>query len=245
MYQSTLKLTAGAFDSHSCAELTKQATAIATNNALSGAFSGSYGFQRVFRRDGITELLTKHAFLSEFLEAAMAHDFTNAFYLNALIVNNGGAVQQHRDCSLNGWLGFDCAPLEVSVLYVQVPADLAGGRLQLFDEHGLVATCSPREGSLLHFDGKLAHEVTATSGSVPRVSLVLEQYQVESDILGRVPKYSETPDGYETLERVAEKWNEFARGLSAEELQELLSLEGEQQTPGAPGCPQHNPGVGR
>jgi hypothetical protein len=170
-------------------------------------------------------VVSEHPFAKAFLDAALVHDGANAFYLNALVVTDGGQVLQHRDCSLNGWLGFDCAPREVCVLYTQVPADLKGGQLRLLDEHGIVATCCPREGALMRFDGALAHEVTKMTGAEPRVSLVLEQYRVQPRALKRVPNYSSTPDGNETLAKVAEKWNEFARGLSPAELQELLALQ--------------------
>ena len=217
-HESTaLAISPNAFDLQTCHALAAAIRGASGGNALSGAFQGTYGFQRVFRRDGLELLLSEHGFLEEFLAEAMVHASCNAFYFNALIIGDEREVARHQDCSLDGWLGWHCPPLEVTVLYAQVPDVLSGGQLELFEGTRHVATCSPRLGAVVRFAGHLIHRVTPVQSPEPRVSLVLEQYPVATSALAQIPRYSATPDGFITRRSVAEKLRTFLSTLPESE----------------------------
>jgi len=198
------------------------------HNALSGAFDGTYGFQRVFRKDGLPELLAEYPWLAGFITAAVGDARCDAFYLNGLIIAGGREVKRHLDCSLNGWLGYTRTPEEVTVLYVRVPDDLHGGELQLFDDRGRVAEISPRTGAVLRFAGELTHRVAPVRSSTARISVVLEQYAVGEDARARIPRYAGDADGHPTrppaAPQLATKLARFAQALSAEEREVLEAL---------------------
>lgn len=213
----------GALSPARCHELAQAAIASVADNALSGAFDGTRGFQRVFRRPGLWELTHEFPFLQSFIDLALDRS-CNAFYFNALVVGSGQSVARHVDCSLKPWLGQLLSPRQVTVLYLQVPNDLVGGELQLFDGARCLASVRPRTGTLLRFAGALAHEVCAVAADQPRISLVLEQYRVDTRALNRIPAYSSDADGEQTRKVVLDKLAAFVQDLPPEELAELQAV---------------------
>lgn len=131
----------------------------------------------------------------------------NAWYLNVLMVSEGGQVTRHLDTTLREPSGSKtAAPEVVSVLYLSVPSR-RGGELELWSGTEEVARVRPRENSAVHFRGDLAHAVRAfekTPGGV-RVSVVIEQYHFEPEALARLPEFQlDSRAGFEAFLKVHE-----------------------------------------
>lgn len=161
---------------------------------LTGGFSGTYGFSLTFRRSNLHEVAATFPDFVPFLIAAIQPG-CNAFILNPLVVQAGRNVGAHVDCSFAGYSETVGCPALVSVLYVQIPADLQGGRLKLYRQGREVASVTPAPHTLLHFRGDLLHEVTAVLGEAPsletaRISLVVEQYRLSDPDLAKVPAFA-------------------------------------------------------
>lgn len=167
---------------------------------LTEQFSGTYGFSITFRRDGLSEVIGRFPAFAAFLDAALLPD-CNAFLLNPLLVQNGRGVETHLDRSMEFYAAGIGCPIAVSVLYVQVPEQLAGGALRLYHRGKQVAALTPTPRSLVAFRGDLAHEVVAVQAGAPvlseaRISLVVEQYRASEPLLAGVPRFEvRTRDG--------------------------------------------------
>lgn len=177
-------------------------------STLAGSFRASHGFAVTFTAAGRQELLSRYAVLEPFLEAAEARRAqralapwplrwrrfaaANAWYLNLLVLRGGRAVGRHVDATLRGPSGDAAAlPLCVSVLYLQVPPG-RGGALRLFRGPRPLGHVEPREGTLVHFQGDLDHEVSALEAAPEdalRASLVLEQYALPPAALAALPPF--------------------------------------------------------
>jgi len=194
------------------------AQAGATEQLLSDAFAASRGFLLKFNREGLEQLKRHEAhadmrFLMPYIDA-VRDPHANAFVLNTVLIAprnvsveaseateatvSGAAIKIHRDNTL----GIDSARCwlahSVSVYYLQVPEEMVGGALELYEElpneHDLPdGRIVPADGELVVFRGDAYHRVTAASlgpdaaspAALPtkeeehlRVSLVLEQYRV-------------------------------------------------------------------
>lgn len=180
-------------------------------STLAGSFQASRGFGVVFTRDGADALCARFPFLVPFWRLARepsperqlvplpqrwwmpAPTAPNAFFLNLLSLGSGAEVGRHVDATLAKPSGeSEATPLLVSVLYLSVPKGSRGGRLLLDEERNgePVGALTPKEGTLVHFRGDLAHRVEAFSvpgGSGLRASLVLEQYRFPEAVLARLP----------------------------------------------------------
>ena len=77
----------------------------------------------------------------------------------------------------------------VSVLYVTVPGDLAGGELILRSQKHQVGKIVPQANTLVLFQGDLTHSVNAVTSSSLRLSLVCEQYCLEEAELADIPEF--------------------------------------------------------
>jgi hypothetical protein len=158
---------------------------------LSSQFSGTYGFSVTFRREALSQVTDRFPAFAPFLQAALLPD-CNAFLLNPLLVQNGRGVEAHIDRSMEYYgTGIGC-PVAVSVLYVQVPQQLAGGELRLYHRGQQVGALAPLPRSLVTFRGDLTHEVVAVDAGAPelsaaRISLVVEQYRVPEALMAKVP----------------------------------------------------------
>lgn len=166
---------------------------------LSRAFGGARGYSLVFTRDGIGAALAALPGLAPYLGLALRPS-CNAFYLNPLVIDDGGAVDAHVDCSITPLVGERVCPLLVSVLYVEVPALRPGeGELVLTEvaEDGGARSVRvvPRSNRLVLFRGDLQHEVTRGTAGARRASLVCEQYRLPAEQLARIPTFTSSHGG--------------------------------------------------
>ena len=188
-----------------------------------GGFTSTRGFGVICHRDAVDEAVEKVPLLAPFvplalsetlrrrvrpmstaerLGAALFHD-VNALYFNVLVVPPGAAVDRHTDATL-GTVADDprtLTPLVVAVLYVDIPDDLVGGELRLFQGGALVETITPKNGRFVLFDGRLEHEVTATTASGPRISCVAELYRLPRVRLRRLPRVRVQSNGFAEVMR--------------------------------------------
>lgn len=161
-----------------------------SGNNLTGDFVGTRGFSVVFTRAGLEQVAKQFPAFGPYL-ATVLEPGCNAFYLNPLLLTGGSRVDPHIDRSLRAYCKTVDTPLHVSVLYVQVPADLAGGKLVLRQGKREVGRVLPQANKLVRFQGDLSHEVTAVATTVTgqRLSLVCEQYELEPEVLGEIPTF--------------------------------------------------------
>lgn len=171
---------------------------------LNGPFQASRGFAVIFRGEGREQLLGRFPALRPHFDAVLglpavraltpwwrrpSERVPNAWYLNVLLVSAGGTVGRHVDATLRKPSQVpDAVPELVSVLYLEVPR-ARGGELLVYD--GAIASIvRPRENTLVHFRGDLAHEVAAFEGAEGlRASLVIEQYCFAPEALERLPVF--------------------------------------------------------
>lgn len=185
---------------------------------LVGGFVTTRGFGIACHADAVVDAVARAPFIAPFIDVALDPSLrrrarppelvdrvlgaffadVTALYLNVLVVPPGGAVERHVDATLGVVRGDPRAlvPRVVVALYVDVPADLQGGRLRLDRDGVPVAEVEPRRGRLVCFDGRLAHEVTATSASGPRVSCVAELYRLPRARLRALPRLRVQSNGF-------------------------------------------------
>lgn len=161
-------------------------------STLNARFAGTLGFSVAFRREGLEQVEAHFPEFSLYLRDVL-HPRGNAFFLNPLVIYEGGHVAPHVDRSLKSWTVPDMPPypLKVSVLYVDVPSGLAGGQL-ILHRYRPLATIQPKTNLLFQFQGKLRHEVTEVDRREikdPRISLVCEHYRLPPEQLERVPVF--------------------------------------------------------
>lgn len=181
------------------------------SSTLAGSFQGSRGFGVTFTGEGIPQLLERFGFLKPYWERVRAGPpermlqslrsrlsrpappSPNAFFLNLLMLGPGASVGRHVDATLAKPSGvLDATPRLVSVLYLRVPRGARGGELVLDDGARIRSVVRPREGHLIHFDGRLTHRVEPFREGPPdqaRASLVLEQYHFAPEALARLPAF--------------------------------------------------------
>lgn len=176
-------------------------------STLAGPFRSSRGFAVIFRAEGRSQVIDRFPQLAPWFDAALgvpgvdalrswwqrsSTRVPNAWYLNVLLVSEGGTVARHVDATLRRPAKADTAvPEVVSVLYLSVP-DARGGALQLWNGASRLRPIAPKPNRAVHFRGDLAHEVEAFTGAAPhalRASLVIEQYHLEPDALARLPAF--------------------------------------------------------
>jgi hypothetical protein len=160
-----------------------------TVNNLNRDFVATRGFSVVFVREQIARVVAEFPFFGPFLERSLRAD-CNAFYLNPLQLEAGSRVDPHIDRSLRAYCKDVSTPLQVSVLYVEVPAGMQGGELVLQRGKKVLAKVRPAAGTLLAFDGDLTHSVVRVDTPGQRLSVVCEQYALEERELAEVPGYA-------------------------------------------------------
>ncbi|WGV27158.1 2OG-Fe(II) oxygenase [Halotia branconii] len=158
------------------------------DSQLSDRFNKTRGFSVVFKRSSILEVVRLFPYFQLYLETALK-SACNAFYLNFLIIESGGCVETHVDCSLSDYGKVWTIPNLVSVLYIQVPEDLQGGELILEKGDRRVAQITPQVNTLLYFIGNLFHSVNSVQSSQPRISLICEQYTLAPERLQLIPEF--------------------------------------------------------
>ncbi len=159
-----------------------------TVNNLNRDFVGTRGFSVVFVRGTVAKVEAEFPFFAPYLQRALRSD-CNAFYLNPLQLEAGSRVDPHIDRSLRSYCKDIATPLEVSVLYVEVPPGMRGGALVLARGKKTLARVTPRPNLLVGFDGDLTHSVERVDSPGRRLSLVCEQYALDERELAEVPTY--------------------------------------------------------
>jgi hypothetical protein len=158
-------------------------------NNLNRDFMSTKGFSVVFQRSHINAVIQQFPYFQRYLEAALQPD-CNAFYLNPLLLEAGSRVDPHIDRSLRSYCKTIEPPKIVSVLYVDVPIDLVGGELILRDHRRQVGQIKPQINLLLSFQGDLTHSINVMKTQGSRLSLVCEQYDLESKQLSEIPEFT-------------------------------------------------------
>ncbi|MBW4473987.1 MAG: 2OG-Fe(II) oxygenase [Stenomitos rutilans HA7619-LM2] len=158
-------------------------------NNLNRDFVGTKGFSVVFQQSGLETVKQEFPFFAAYLDRALEQD-CNAFYLNPLLLKEGSRVDPHIDRSLRSYCKTVEPPAIVSVLYVQVPADLQGGELVLRNHRQQVGQIKPKINTLLHFQGDLTHSVNPVRVNGTRLSLVCEQYSLSAAELQEIPEFT-------------------------------------------------------
>jgi len=184
-------LQADAFDADYLFELQKQIRSsryFAVNN-LNRDFVGTRGFSIVFRRSAIKRVTDEFPWAAPYLKQALRED-CNAFYLNPLQLTEGSHVSPHIDRSLHAYVVDVLPPLQVSVLYIEVPKDLRGGGLVLRRGKKFLGRVQPQEGLLVKFHGDLEHSVDKVDTPGLRLSLVCEQYRLDESELAGMPEFT-------------------------------------------------------
>ena len=194
------------------------ATRLLGESQLVGGFGATRGFGVACHTDALDDAVAKAPFLRAFVDVAMNPRWRRlarpldgvdrflglwvseitALYLNVLVVPPGAAVERHVDATL-GVVADDprtIVPRAVVALYVDVPGDLSGGRLRLSRGDDEVAEIEPRPGRAVFFDGRLAHEVSATRASGPRVSCVAELYRLPRARQRALPRLRVQSNGF-------------------------------------------------
>lgn len=159
-----------------------------TTNNLNRDFVGTRGFSVVFHREQRERVVEQFPFFAPYL-ARVLRDDCNAFYLNPLELEAGSRVDPHVDRSLRAYCEDITTPLQVSVLYVDVPPAMRGGRLLLARGKKHLGCVAPEPGLLVTFDGDLLHGVERVESAGKRLSLVCEQYSLDERELAAVPDY--------------------------------------------------------
>lgn len=196
-------------------------TQLVGESQLVGGFVTTRGFGIACHRDAVDDAVARAPFLRRFVDLALDSalrdrarppsfvdrlgaffvDDVTALYLNVLQVPPGGAVERHVDATLGVTPGDARAlvPRVVVALYVDVPPDLQGGELRLFRGDTPVATVKPAPGRLVCFDGRLAHEVTATTSASTRLSCVAELYRLPRRRLKALPRVRVQSNGFKAV----------------------------------------------
>lgn len=175
-------------------------------STLAGPFQSSRGFAVIFREEGRDKVLERFPSLKPHFDAVLGAPAVraltpwwvrqlsrvpNAWYLNVLLVSEGGTVARHVDATLRKPAEeTEAIPELVSVLYLSVP-NARGGDLQLWNGPTPITRLPPKENALVHFRGDLAHQVNAFEGAAGsvRASLVIEQYHFGAEALARLPEF--------------------------------------------------------
>jgi hypothetical protein len=160
-----------------------------TANNLNRDFVGTRGFSVVFHRTALPRVQAAFPWSVPYLGRALRPD-CNAFYLNPLQLEQGSYVAPHIDRSLRTYVLDVDPPLQVSVLYIDVPDGMRGGGLVLRRGRKFLGRVTPRAGLLVQFDGDLEHGVDRVDTPGLRLSLVCEQYLLEESELAQVPEYA-------------------------------------------------------
>ena len=179
-----------AFPAAHLARLRRQILAskyLAVNN-LNRDFVGTRGFSVVFRSATVERVHREFPCFKEYLDRVL-DPLCNAFYLNPLVLAGGSRVDPHIDRSLAGYCAEVDPPVSVTVLYVEVPPGMRGGRLVLARGKKHLGRVTPAEGTLVRFDGDLTHSVERVESQGSRLSLVCEQYRLIDDELERIPEF--------------------------------------------------------
>lgn len=203
---------------------------LSASNQLSQQFVGSRGFVLKFNSEGASQLSSRSdlSFLTPFFRKVRDPQ-ANAFVLNVLIIQPDEANESTKPAiglHVDNTVGIDSARLwvahSVSVYYLQVPAEMEGGVLELYAD--LVQKkrpderVYPTEGDLVTFRGDAYHRVTQvrqragaeappTATESLRVSLVLEQYRIPERLYAHTFEFKiSDKDDHRTYAPTTKSW---------------------------------------
>eukprot|EP00123_Amoebidium_parasiticum_P020538 comp5199_c0_seq1/m.1240 comp5199_c0_seq1/g.1240 ORF comp5199_c0_seq1/g.1240 comp5199_c0_seq1/m.1240 type:complete len:314 (-) comp5199_c0_seq1:355-1296(-) len=168
-----------------------------------GNFKGTAGFMTSFNSDGAEALFSDPRFkeFADFFNRTRIPG-TNAFVFQVLICypaanisNADPAVGAHYDNSVALYGAspyFMYLSYQTTVLYLNVPDDMVGGKLELWSYTGLPffepeQRVTPQTNTLVEFRGDALHRVQpfASAKGGARVSLVMEQYFLNQEDYSR------------------------------------------------------------
>lgn len=183
---------------------------LVSNSTLAGTFEQSHGFAITFKREGREQIEQRFPPLADYFAQVLGEPalralqpwwarlrkrpvvVPNAWYMNLLLVSEGGTIGRHVDTTLGKEAGTPGAtPQAVTVLYLRVPQQ-SGGELVISRGQSFEGIIEPNEGGLLHFKGDLSHEVLPVEelpAGEQRASLVIEQYCFADEALARLPEF--------------------------------------------------------
>ena len=155
-------------------------------SVLGQEFVNTSGLSLVFRRDHLSTVASHFPFLERLLDVAL-FEASNAFYVNPLVLDRRSRVGEHVDCRYMPGTGVRILPTIVSVYYAEIDKSMIGGDLVFITEHGDIPV-RPCANEFLHFVGSARHYVSKIDGGCRRVSVVIEQYNLDSEMLSVFPE---------------------------------------------------------
>lgn len=174
-------------------------------------FSKTRGFVVKFNLEGVERFRSdpEYACFAPVFDRLRLPD-ANAFVMNILLCQLGDydaynanelSVGLHLDTSVGIYSRHMYVAHQVSVLYNNVPPDMEGGELELYEygpgqpdlNHPPGDKIVPKENMLITFRGDAFHQVRSyrTKSGAERVSLVLEQYKINDASYGKTIRYTE------------------------------------------------------
>ena len=145
---------------------------------LGDEFVRARGFSAVFNRSSLGSIIEEVPYLERLLDHVLFPS-TNAVFVNPLILSEGSRVDSHVDCRLLQSENVRIIPTIVSVLYVEIDSDIAGGELVLNPDLDDEVVLVPRTNMVIQFRGDVVHRVRQIDGTSTRISLVCEQYNFQ------------------------------------------------------------------
>jgi hypothetical protein len=154
-------------------------------SALGREFVNTNGFSLVFKREYLAVVAANFPYISDLLDVAIFPE-SNAFYLNSLVLNENSVVDEHVDCRFIPATGARILPTLVSVYYAEIDRRMQGGSLVFVTEGG-EARVKPQRNAIIHFVGSTPHYISKIRSPCRRVSVVIEQYNLDPENLGAFP----------------------------------------------------------
>lgn len=159
----------------------------------SDGFKNTKGFVLHFTALAAEKVFSEDKYLAPFAEYFVKMyeqigEEGNAFVMNVLVCpKNKTGIDFHQDNTLDlakGTSNKDYDPNKVAILYAQMPPE--GGEIEICTTRNLegpptakdTVMISPQAGDILVFDGLLYHKVHPHNSDKPRISIVLEAYDV-------------------------------------------------------------------
>lgn len=161
----------------------------------SEGFKGTKGFVLHFTALAAEKVFAEDKYLAPFADPfvkmyELMGEEGNAFVMNVLVCpKSKTGIDFHQDNTLDlakGTSSEDHYPHKVAILYTQMPPE--GGEIEICTTHNLqgpptakdTVLITPHRGDILVFDGHLHHKVHPHDSNKPRISIVLEAYDVSA-----------------------------------------------------------------
>jgi hypothetical protein len=155
-------------------------------SALGKEFVKTNGFSVVFKRENL-QTVVSHFPVFDRLLTTILFDNSNAFYVNPLVLDENSVVEEHVDCRYMPESGKRILPTLVSLYYAEIDEHMEGGDLVFVTEGGNI-TVRPKCNDIVHFAGSSRHYVSKIVNSCRRISVVIEQYNLDGESLRAFPE---------------------------------------------------------